>query len=199
MAHLSRPNANEATQTTNRSRDFSPSSGLCTRCIDGCKGNCEVWQSTFRGREVLYPGPYGTLTAGADKDYPVDYSHFNIHGYALGADGLPEGTVAGPDNTLFTMVNTDLEIGYIHREKLRMPIISGALGSTDVARVNWEHFAVGAAISGIVLTCGENVCGIDPGLQLDDKGKIVESPELRRRVEIYRRYYEGYGDIHVQM
>jgi len=199
MAHLSRPNANEATQTTNRSRDFSPSSGLCTRCIDGCKGNCEVWQSTFRGREVLYPGPFGTLTAGADKDYPVDYSHFNIHGYALGADGLPEGTVAGPDNTLFTMVNTELEIGNTHREKLRMPIISGALGSTEVARVNWEHFAVGAAISGIVLTCGENVCGIDPELQLNDKGKIIESPELRRRVDVYRRYYEGYGDIHVQM
>jgi len=68
-----------------------------------------------------------------------------------------------------------------------------------VARANWEHFAVGAAISGVVLTCGENVCGIDPGLVLNDKGKIVEAPDMRRRVETYRRYYEGYGDIHVQM
>ena len=53
-----------------------------------------------------------------------------------------------------------------------MPIISGALGSTEIARANWEHFAAGAAISGVVLTCGENVCGIDPGLQLDKNGKI---------------------------
>jgi glutamate synthase domain-containing protein 2 len=97
------------------------------------------------------------------------------------------------------MVNTELEIGTKYKEKLRMPIISGAMGSTEVARRNWDHFAAGAAISGVVLTCGENVCGIDPGLVLDSKGKIVESPELRRRVEVYRRWYEGYGDIHVQM
>lgn len=199
MGNLARPNSNDITQTTNRSRDVVPSSGICTRCIDGCTGNCEIFKTTFRGREVLYPSPFGTITAGGDKDYPVDFSHFNIQGYALGAYGLPEDVEPSPDNTLFTMVNTELEIGREHREKLRMPIISGALGSTEIARANWEHFAVGAAISGVVLTCGENVCGIDPGLQLNDKGKIVESPELRRRVEIYRRWYEGYGDIHVQM
>jgi len=199
MANLARPNGNDISQTANRSRDVVPQSGLCTRCVDGCQGNCEVFKSSFRGREVLYPGPFGTITAGGDKDYPVDLSHFNIHGYAMGAEGLGEGIEGTPDNTLFTMVNTDLSIGYKNKETLRMPIISGALGSTEVARRNWEHFAAGAAISGVVLTCGENVCGIDPGLQLNDKGKIIESPELRRRVDTYRRWYEGYGDIHIQM
>jgi glutamate synthase domain-containing protein 2 len=199
MANLARPNSNDISQTANRSRNVVPGSGICTRCVDGCTGNCEIFKTSFRGREVLYPSPYGQITAGGDKDYPVDYSHFNIQGYALGADGLPGGAEGTPDNTLFTYVNTELELGTTHKEKLRMPIISGALGSTDVARRNWEHFAAGAAISGVVLTTGENVCGIDPGLQLNDKGKIVESPELRRRVEIYRRWYEGYGDIHVQM
>ena len=199
MGNLKRPNANDISQTSNRSRNVVPGSGLCTRCIDGCTGNCEIFKTTFRGREVLYPSPYGTITAGGDKDYPVDYSHFNIQGYALGAERLPDGAEGTPDNTLFTMANTELEIGNTHKEELLMPIISGALGSTEVARRNWEHFAVGAAISGVVLTCGENVCGIDPGLELNDKGKIVEAPELRRRVEIYRRWYEGYGDIHVQM
>ena len=197
--NLSQPNSNDISQTANRSRSVVPSSGLCSRCIDGCTGNCEVFKATFRGREVLYPNPFGFITAGGDKEYPVDYSHLNIQGYALGAKGLPEGAEGTPDNTLFTMVNTGLEIGNTAKEKLRMPIISGALGSTEVARRNWEHFAVGAAISGIVLTCGENVCGIDPGLELDDKGKIIESPDLRRRVDIYRRWYEGYGDLHVQM
>lgn len=197
--NLARPNSNDISQTTNRSRNIVPGSGLCTRCLDGCTGNCEVFKASFRGREVLYPSPFGTLTAGGDKDYPVDYSHFNIQGYALGACGLPDEAEGTPDNTLFTMVNTEVEIGRTHKEKLQMPIISGAMGSTEIARRNWEHFAAGAAISGVVLTTGENVCGIDPGLQLDKKGKIVESPELRRRVDTYRRWHNGYGDIHVQM
>jgi glutamate synthase domain-containing protein 2 len=199
MPNLQRPNANDISQTTNRSRDVVPGSGICSRCIDGCTGNCEVFKSTFRGREVLYPGPFGTITAGGDKDYPVDFSHFNIMGYALGAEGLPEGVEATPDNTLFTYVNTEVEIGNTHKERLQMPIISGALGSTEIARANWEHFAAGAAISGVVLTCGENVAGIDPQLKLDSHGKIVDSPELRRRVETYRRWHQGYGDIHIQM
>ncbi|MHB1355995.1 MAG: FMN-binding glutamate synthase family protein [Anaerolineae bacterium] len=199
MANLAQPNASDVSQTANRSKDVVPGSGICSRCVDGCTGNCEVFKATFRGRELLYPSPYGTITAGGDKDYPVDYSHFNIQGYALGAEGLPQEAEGNPDNTLFTMVNTEVELCTTNKEKLQMPIISGAMGSTDIARRNWEHFAAGAAISGVVLTCGENVCGIDPGLQLNAKGKIVESPELRRRVETYRRWYQGYGDIHVQM
>jgi hypothetical protein len=62
--NLLQPNANESTQTQNRSRSTVSSSGLCTRCLDGCHGNCEVFKATFRGREVIYPGPFGTLTAG---------------------------------------------------------------------------------------------------------------------------------------
>ena len=80
-----------------------------------------------------------------------------------------------------------------------MPIFTGALGSTEIARKNWEHFAVGAAISGITIVCGENVCGIDPGLVLDGKGKVKSSPEMDRRIETYKRYYDGYGEILVQM
>ncbi|MDP3013013.1 MAG: FMN-binding glutamate synthase family protein [Candidatus Subteraquimicrobiales bacterium] len=197
--NLQKPNANDATQTSNRSRDVVPGSGLCTRCIDGCKGNCEVFKASFRGREVLYPGPFGEITAGGDKDYPIDYSHLNIQGYAFGAEGLPEGEVGNPDNTLFPMVDTETEYGYQHKVKMQLPVFTGALGSTEIARKNWEHFAVGAAISGISLVCGENVCGIDPQLERDKNGKVVSAPDMKRRVEQYRRYHEGYGDILVQM
>ena len=197
--NLQRPNANEVSQTANRSRSVVASSGLCTRCIDGCRGNCEVFKASFRGREVIYPGPFGTLTAGADKNYPVDYSHLNVQGYALGAQGLPKGEGGTPDNTLFPMVNTETEYGHKNKVRMRLPVFTGALGSTEIARRNWEHFAAGAAIAGITIVCGENVCGIDPGLELDSKGKIVESPEMRRRVEAYNRWYEGYGDLVVQM
>lgn len=195
---LQRPNANDATQTSNRSRSVVPVSGLCSRCMDNCRGNCEVFKSSFRGREVLYPGPYGTVTAGADKDYPVDYSHLNIMGYALGAKGLPEGVEGTSDNTLFPMVDTETVYGASEKVKMRLPVFTGALGSTDVARRNWESFAVGAAITGITIVCGENVCGVDPGARFKD-GKVVESPEMRHRVDIYRRYREGYGDLIVQL
>jgi glutamate synthase domain-containing protein 2 len=197
--NLQRPNANEVTQTSNRSRNVSPVSGICTRCIDGCRGNCEIFKSSFRGREMLYPGPFGTLTAGADKNYPIDYSHLNIQGYALGAEGLPEGQVGTPDNTLFPMVNTETEYGCETTVKMRMPVFTGALGSTDIARKNWEHFAAGASIAGITIVCGENVCGIDPELELDSKGKIKKAPNMAERVEQYRRWHEGYGDMVVQM
>ena len=118
-----------------------PSSGICTRCIDGCKGNCEIFQAAFRGREVLYPSPFGTLTAGADKNYPVDYSHLNIMGYALGAEGLPDNAVGNPDNTLFPGVDTEATYGTDNPVTMRLPVFTGALGSTDVARRNWDHLA----------------------------------------------------------
>jgi glutamate synthase domain-containing protein 2 len=197
--NLQRPNANEATRTANRSRSVVPMSGLCTRCLDGCTGNCEVFKASFRGRELIYPGPFGEVTAGGDKDYPVDYSHLNIQGYALGAGGLPAGVSGNPDTAIFPSVNTETDYGWDIKVKMKVPVFTGALGSTEIARKNWDHFAVGAAISGITLVCGENVCGIDPGLKLDAKGKITSSPDMDRRIEIYKRYYQGYGEILVQM
>ena len=198
--NLQRPNSNDVTETENRSPNVVPQSGLCTRCIDGCKGMCEVFKSSFRSREVLYPGPFGTLTAGADKEYPIDYSHLNIMGYALGAEGLPEGVPGDPDHAVFPAVNTESSYGAEDKIKLRVPVFTGALGSTDIARKNWEHFAIGAAISGITLVCGENVCGIDPQLELDGNGKITSAPDMKHRVETYRRYREApYGDLLVQI
>jgi len=197
--NLQQPNSNDATRTSNRSKSVVPMSGLCTRCIDGCTGNCEVFKATFRGRELIYPGPFGDITAGGDKNYPVDYSHFNIQGYALGAKGLPEGVVGDPDTARFVAVDTETEYGWDIKVKMKAPVFTGALGSTEIARKNWEHFAIGAAISGITLVCCENVCGIDPQLELDANGKVVLSPDMDRRIEIYRRYHQGYGEILVQM
>jgi len=158
-----------------------------------------VFKATFRGRELIYPGPFGEVTAGGDKDYPVDYSHLNIQGYALGAEGLPAGVTGDPDTAVFPAVNTETEYGWDIKVKMKIPVFTGALGSTEIARKNWDHFAVGAAISGITLVCGENVCGIDPGLELDSKGKVISAPDMDRRIEVYRRYHQGYGEILVQM
>jgi glutamate synthase domain-containing protein 2 len=197
--NLRRPNANEATETFNRSKSVAPVSGICTRCIDGCRGGCETWLSSFRGREVIYPGPFGEITAGADKEYPIDYSHLSIQGYAAGALGLDKGLKADSDDARFPNVNTETSYGWDKKVKLTAPIFTGALGSTEIARKNWEHFAAGAAISGITCVCGENVCGIDPGLELNSKGKVAKSPEMDRRITTYKKYQKGYGEILVQM
>jgi glutamate synthase domain-containing protein 2 len=158
-----------------------------------------VFKATFRGRELIYPGPFGEITAGGDKDYPIDYSHLNIQGYALGAEGLPAGVIGGPDTATFPAVSTETEYGWDKKVKMKTPIFTGALGSTEIARKNWEHFAIGAAISGVTLVCGENVCGIDPKLELDSNGKIASAPDMDRRIDVYRRYHQGYGEILVQM
>jgi glutamate synthase domain-containing protein 2 len=197
--NLSTAGGNDATRTFNRSKNVVNCSGLCSRCLDSCRGNCEVFKSSFRGREVIYPGPFGEVTAGGDKEYPVDYSHLNIQGYAQGANGLPKGITGNSDTAIFPAVDTGTEYGWTQKVKMRVPIFTGALGSTEIARKNWEHFAVGAAISGITIVCGENVCGIDPQLELDSRGKIVKAPDMDRRIQLYKRFYDGYGEILVQM
>jgi glutamate synthase domain-containing protein 2 len=190
---LSKPNASPATATTTRVAP-SPVSGLCVTCIDGCPGYCEVGRSALRGREVIYPQPFGKVIAGSEKDYPVDFSHFNIQGSCVGAVGIE----ADPDKAVFAAVDLSTEIGAEGRRiKMKVPFFTGALGSTDIARVNWEGAAIAVAICGAVLICGENVCGMDPAAEFKN-GKVMRSPELERRVKLYQAWYNGYGALLVQ-
>ena len=88
-------NRSAATLTKNRTEgSISPFSGMCVTCVDGCIGMCEIGKSAYRGSEVLYPQPFGLLTAASEKDYPVDLSHFSIMGTAVGAQGVQ----ADPDH-----------------------------------------------------------------------------------------------------
>jgi len=189
---LSKPNASAATKTRNRV-DPAPISGLCVTCLDSCLGLCEVGKSALRGREMLYPQPFGKVTAGAEKDYPVDYSHFNIQGTCVGAEGVE----ADPDKALFQKVDISTEVGGDKKIKLKVPFFTGALGSTEIARVHWEGAAIGAAICGTILICGENVCGMDPNADIKNN-RIVKSPEMERRVKTFKDWYEGYGLLMVQ-
>ncbi|MFW6150490.1 MAG: FMN-binding glutamate synthase family protein [Chloroflexota bacterium] len=189
---LSKPNVSAATRTRTRVSP-APTSGMCVTCLEGCTGLCEVGRSAVRGKEMIYPQPFGTVTAGAEKDYPVDFSHFNIQGTCVGACGIE----ADSDKALFSAVDLSAEIGAQNKIPMKVPFFTGALGSTEIARVHWEGTAIGIALSGAVLVCGENVCGIDPDAEFKN-GKVVNSPELARRVGVYKDWYEGYGTMLVQ-
>ena len=190
---LSKPNSSAATVTTTRVAP-APISGLCVTCVDGCPGYCEVGRSALRGREIIYPQPFGKVIAGSEKDYPVDFSHFNIQGTCVGAVGIE----ADSDKAVFPVVDLSTEIGAGRKKiKMKVPFFTGALGSTEIARVNWEGTAIAIAICGAVLVCGENVCGMDPDAEFKN-GKIMRSPELARRVKVYQDWYQGYGTLLVQ-
>ena len=192
---LSRINASAATLTKNRTEgSISPISGMCVTCVDGCVGMCEIGKSAYRGAEAIYPQPFGLITTASEKNYPVDLSHFTILGTVVGAQGIE----ASSEKAIFSNVNLERTAGRDGGLKMKLPLIVGAMGSTAIAQNNWEGLAAGAAIAGIPLTIGENVCGMDPGAKLSG-GKVVHSPELIRRIDLYRNWQQdGYGAVIVQ-
>jgi len=94
-------------------------------------------------------------------------------------------------------VSSERTIGQNKDIKVRIPIVIGSMGSTNVASNNWDGLAIGAAISGIILTVGENVCAMDPNSEIKD-GRVVRSPEMERRVGLFKNWQDGYGDVVVQ-
>jgi len=192
----STPVASPATRTRLRTpQDVSPFSGMCSVCVEGCTGTCEIGCSAVRGSEFISPITNDKTQTASEKDYPVDYSHLNIMGSAFGAYGIEEDS----DKAIFTSVNLNTAIGKNNDIKLKLPLIIPGLGSTDIARKNWKGLAIGAAISGVILTIGENVCGIDPESEFDSQGKVINSPELAERVRLYKDWQQkGYGEIVVQ-
>jgi len=192
---FSKPNRSAATLTKNRTKeDVSPFSGLCATCIEGCPGLCEVGVSAYRSTETIYPQPFGPITAASQKEYPVDLSHFNILGTAVGAQGIE----ADSDLALFSNVNIESTLGRDKGIKLKKPFVIPGLGSTDVAKRNWDGLAIGSAISGTVLTIGENIVGMDTEAKFIN-GQVVSSPELTRRVKLFKDWQQdGYGDIVLQ-
>lgn len=192
---FSKPNASAATRTKNRTpNDRTHASGMCSVCVDECPGFCEIGKSAFRASENLYPQPFGTITAGADKDYPVDFSHLNIMGTAVGAVGIE----ADSDKAIFENVNTETRLGRDKGIKLRLPIMIPGLGSTKVAKTHWDGIAVGSAISGTALTIGENVGGMDVNSKFEN-GKITYCPDIEYRVKAFQDWQQdGYGTIVLQ-
>lgn len=191
----SRINTSSATLTKNRTEEsITSTSGMCVTCIDGCIGMCEIGKSAYRGHEVIYPQPFGVITCAGEKKYPVDYSHFNIMGTAVGAHGIE----ADSDKAIFPAVNLEVAIGHDKGIKFRLPWLISGIGSTNIAKNNWEGLAIGSALAGTGLTIGENVVGMDHEAKFKN-GNIVDTVDLKRRVKLYMDHqHDGYGAIIVQ-
>ncbi len=195
--------SNDVLGTTNRGNPAE--SSLCTLCRADCMGKCETWLSSMVGRKLLYPRNFGMVTAGANNITHVgcSYNSLRIQGYAYGVHGLPKGLTNDPDDCIFPNVSLETEFGNEIKTKARIPLMTGALGSTFVAAKYWDSFAIGGALVGIPVVIGENVVGVDRESKISAgktrKGKIKSSPELERRIDGYLRYFDGYGAIIVQL
>jgi len=192
---FSKVNASAATLTKNRTEgSVVNTSGMCVTCVDGCIGMCEIGKSAYRGHEVLYPQPFGVITTAGEKKYPLDYSHFNIMGTIVGAHGIE----ADSDKAIFPSVSLEVAIGHDRKIRFRHPWIIPGIGSTNVAKNNWDGLAIGSALAGTGLTIGENVAGMDPQAVIK-KGRVVDTADLKRRVKLYQEHQrDGYGTIVVQ-
>ncbi len=189
---------NDVLGTANRGNPAE--SGLCTLCRADCTGKCETWKSSLVGRKLLYPRDFGLVTAGANNTthVGVSYNSLRIQGYAYGSVGLCESMTHNPDDCIFPNVDLSTEFGGKIKTKTRLPLMTGALGSTFIAAKYWDSFAVGCALTGIPIVIGENVVGVDKESTITG-GRIKKSPELDRRIDVYLRYFDGYGAIIVQM
>jgi len=146
------------------------------------------------------------VTAGGNNvtHVGVSYNSLRIQGYAYGAHGLSGKMTNDADDCIFPNVNLETEFGRKMKTKCRIPLMTGALGSTFIAQRYWDSFAIGGALCGIPVVIGENVVGVDLKSQINKgkarKGKIKKAPELERRIDGYLRWADkGYGTIIVQL
>jgi glutamate synthase domain-containing protein 2 len=115
-------------------------------------------------------------------------------GTAVGAQGID----ADSDKAIFPNVDLEVHFGHDGGIKFRYPWIIPGIGSTNIAKNNWEGLAIGSALSGTGLTIGENVVGMDPEAVFKN-GQIMDTVDLKRRVKLYQDHQrDGYGAIIVQ-
>ncbi len=174
--------------TNNRSSKLSPQSGMCSLCTEECMGTCEIGLAAVLGARTVYPTTTGNNQVASEKDYPIDYSHFNINGRVFGATGC---NATYEEATIFN-VNLQQEFGKLNPVKLTMPVILPA-----VVKLNWEDYYAGAAMAGVVCVIGEDARNKDPELKIEN-GNVVHFPALKKMLDSFQKFYRGYGQIVLQ-
>lgn len=177
--------ASSFNETKTRSRSLSPQSGMCAFCDADCPGTCEIGLSAVLGAQSVYPTTTGNNQIASEKDYPLDYSHFNINGRVFGAQGVPAET----DQAAIFNVRLERTLGRRHPVKIALPVLLPAL-----LKMNWQDYFAGAAMAGVCCVIGEGSPSKDPALKMRN-GKIEEFRYLNEIMDAFRRYYRGYGQI----
>lgn len=171
-----------------RSNHISPQSGMCSFCTEDCDGTCEIALASVLGKQTVYPTNTGNNQVASEKNYPIDFSHFNINGHVFGA----LGSNATYEEANIYNVNLEREYGKFNPIKLAMPIILPAL-----IKLNWKDYFGGAAMAGVTCVIGEESRDKDPNLKIENC-KVVEFPALATILDSFRKYYRGYGQIVLQ-
>lgn len=174
-------------KTTMRSKFTSSQSGMCSMCTMDCRNQCEIGIAAVLGTQTVYPTTTGDNQIASEKDYPVNYSHFNINGRVFGTEGLQEGMLPAIYN-----VGLESEYGYYNPVKIKMPIMLPAL-----IKLNWKDYFAGAAMADVPCVVGENAVYKDSDLILKN-GKAVDAPFIGEIRSAFRNYYRGYGQIILQ-
>lgn len=172
----------------NRSAFVSPQSGMCSFCTEECAGTCELSQAAVLGAQTVYPMTTGNNQIASEKDYPIDYSHFNINGRVFGAQGVEANC---EEATIFN-VKLECTYGTLNPVKMALPLMLPAL-----IKLNWQDYFSGAALAGVTCVIGEDAKSNDPNVQIKD-GKVIEFPLLEEALDCFRRYDRGYGQVVVQ-
>lgn len=159
----------------NRSRYLSPQSGMCSFCTEECSGTCELAQAAILGSKTVYPTTTGNNQIASEKDYPIDFSHFNINGRVFGAQGIQATT---EDATIYN-VNLERTYGTLNPVTMALPLMLPAL-----IKLNWQDYFSGAAMAGVTCVIGEHARNSDPALKMKN-GLVTESPCLNRLSTVF--------------
>lgn len=171
-----------------RSNHISPQSGMCSFCTEECDGTCEIALASVLGKQTVYPTNTGNNQIASEKDYPIDFSHFNINGRVFGAYGAN----LNYEEANIYHVKLERKYGVYNPIKLEIPIILPAL-----IKMNWQDYFAGAAMSGVTCIIGEEARDKDPDLKIEN-GKVIEFNALASMLDSFRKYYRGYGQIVLQ-
>lgn len=106
---------------------------------------------------------------------------------------------SGGTGSVLTELGLETSYGTGKGVSCKFPFKIGAVRPAAMPKSQWPGLAAGAAIAGVPLWIGENVCGFDLGAKFEN-GKVVSAPELEWRVKWYCNWQlQGYGDLVVQV
>lgn len=145
-------------------------------------------QAAVLGAQTVYPTTTGNNQIASEKDYPIDFSHFNINGRVFGARGVRE---THDEATVFN-VSLERTYGVFNPVRMAMPVMLPAL-----IKLNWQDYFAGAAMAGVTCVIGEHARNNEPNLMIDN-GQVTDFPLLQEALDCFRRYDRGYGQIVLQ-